>query len=146
MINYDCLWGGETHCNGACRRNTRQSTRAGTCKANTSRCSACAHQWHAQAGAGHARIQALGLCRLTGLRGRTRKQQGPRDKARHGYVLTEGMQWKHPGKDTWLGALPFSAHLVADRVCCFHLRSTTPVESGRGWPARTYSSGQPGVL
>mmetsp|Transcript_61136 Transcript_61136/g.89693 ORF Transcript_61136/g.89693 Transcript_61136/m.89693 type:complete len:224 (+) Transcript_61136:515-1186(+) len=112
----------------------QDSTRTGTCKAHASRCRACAHQWPAQAGAGHACIQALGLGRPTGLHCRTRTRQGTRNKKRYRYVLIEGMQWKHPGKGTWPGVPPFSAPLAADRDCLCHVRPTTPVESGQDGP------------
>jgi len=44
------------------------------------------------------------------------------------------------------GAHPFSWPLAAERVGSCHLGSTTPVETGRGWPARTNPSEQQGVL
>jgi len=40
------------------------------------------------------------------------------------------------GALNWQGALTFTTPLAVDRVCSCHLRPTTPVESGRGWPAR----------
>jgi len=51
-----------------------------------------------------------------------------------------------PGNGTWPGAPPFSAPLAADRVCSCHRRKTTPVKSGRGWPARPHPNEQPKVL
>jgi hypothetical protein len=39
----------------------------------------------------------------------------------------------------------FTAPLAVDHVCWCHLRSTTPVESGRGWPARPHLNEQPAV-
>jgi len=139
-------WGDGTHRNGACLPNARQSTRAGTCEAHASRCRACAHQWRTQAGAMHARIQTVGSGWPAGLKCRARTSQGTCKKARHGCVLTDGMQWKHPGKGTWQGVPPFSAPLAADRVCSCHHRPTTPVESGWGWPARPHPNEQLSIL
>ena len=81
-------------------------------------------------------MQALWLGRPSGLQCRARTRQGTRNKARYGAVLTKGMQWKHPGKCTW--PPPFSAPLATDRVSSYHLRPTTPVERGRGWPPRPH--------
>jgi len=92
-------WGGGNHHNGARRPNARQSTCACTCKAHAGRCRARAHQWPAQAGVGHARVQAL--CRPTGLHCRTNSTaRDAQTGERHWYVLTKGMQWNHPGKGT----------------------------------------------
>jgi len=40
------------------------------------------------------------------------QEQGTRNKARQGYVLTEGMPWKHPGNETTLSVAPAVARLL----------------------------------
>ena len=74
------------------------------------------------------------------------QEQGTRNKARQGYVLTEGMPWKHP--EMVPGQAPsFSTPLAADRAFLCHRQPTTPVESGRVWPAQQqHPNEQPGVI
>ena len=71
------------------------------------------------------------------------KGKFPQTRAGHAHARASMLQDTNSTRTT--PALPLS-HDFAKHFASCHLQSTTPVESGRGWPARTHPNEQPGVL
>jgi len=142
LISYDYLWSWGTHHNVNQRQDKTHSQ---------------TYRKHAQASAGHESTEdqtkhttynhrhgtSAETKRLTNSHtGARNAQQGKaRVRAHRGHAV------EAPRNGTWPDAPPFSAPLVADCVCSCHHQPTTPVESGRGWPAQQqHPNEQPGVI